>query len=221
MTVKFDNYARLIDSGGDMDQYQWKVFVDEDDSILDTISSVTYLLHPTFINPLRIIEDRKDKFELTSIGWGEFDIQITIKFKEGVETKQKYHLNLSKDWLDERLNNKEQLIRILQDERWHVRTFGELKNRVSGLTDSELRDLLKVIGAVKVAIPNRNEEFWGFKKDVIKMLLNNEKWDMRSFNTISYHFPEESDDSIRDLLIEMGSRKLQDANGKEMWSRLK
>ena len=221
MSIKFNNYSRLIDSRGDTKQYQWKVFVDEDDSRLDIISSVTYLLHPTFINPLRISEDGKNKFEITSIGWGEFDIQITIKFKDDTETKQKYHLKLGENWPDEKLDNREQLIKILRDERWHARTFDELKNRVSSLTDDQTRDLLKSIGAVRVAIPNRDEEFWGFKEDVIKMVLNNEKWDMRSFNTISYYFPEENDDDIRDTLRKMGSQKLQDTNGKEMWSRLK
>jgi len=91
---------------------------------------------------------------------------------------------------------------------------------VSGITDDETRSLLKKIGAVKVKIPKRDEEFWGFKEDVIKMLLSNEKWDMRSFNTISYYFPEENDDDIRDKLKKMGSETL-DVNGKEMWKRLR
>jgi transcription initiation factor IIF auxiliary subunit len=221
MTVKFDNYARKINSRGKTDQYQWRVFVKDKESVLDSIERVTYLLHPTFVNPLRVIKDRKNKFELVSIGWGEFDIDITIKFKEGKETKQTYYLDLGKDWPDERIDNEEQLTKILRDERWHARTFDELKSRVSGITDDETRSLLKKIGAVRIKIPKRDEEFWGFEEDVIKMLLRNEKWDMRSFNTISYYFPEENDDNIRDKLKKMGSEKTKDVNGKEMWKRLR
>jgi len=97
MTVNFDNYARQINSGGDTDQYQWRVFVKDTESVLDSIERVTYLLHPTFVNPLRVIKDRENKFELVSIGWGEFEIEITIKFKEGNETKQVYSVDLEKD----------------------------------------------------------------------------------------------------------------------------
>lgn len=219
MKVKFNNHARLINSSGVTDQYQWKVFVDDDESVLNSIESVTYLLHPTFVNPLRVIKDRENNFELISIGWGEFDIEITIKFKDGNTRKQTYNLDLGKDWPDRAIDHKEQLRKILRDERWHTRTFNELKNRVSGISDNEIRRLLKEIGAVKVKIPKRDEEFWGFKEDVIKMLLNNEKWDMRSFNTISYYFPEEDQDTLRAKLREMGSEKIE-ANGKEMWKRI-
>lgn len=218
--IKFNNYSRLIDLREDSAQYQWRVFVDADHITLDKIESVTYLLHPTFVNPLRIIENKEHKFELISIGWGEFNIQITIKFKDGTEKEQKYYLKLNKDWPDERLDNKEQLLKMLRDERWYARTLKELKNSVFDLTDDQTLDLLKSIGAVKVQIPNRDEEFWGFSKDVIKMLLNNKKWDMRSFNTISYYFPEENEDDIRNLLREMGSEETKDVNGKEMWKRL-
>ena len=218
MTIKFDNYARLIDSRGDLDQYQWKVFVNDENSVLDSIESVTYLLHPTFINPLRIVKDRENKFELGSIGWGEFDIEITIKFKNGNETVQTYPLDLGKNWPDEGLDNREQLLKVLRDEKYSARTFHELKSRVSEVTDEETRNLLRAIGAVKIRIPNRDEEFWGFKEDVIKMLLNNKKWDMRSFNTISHYFPEKKMDDIRNKLRDMGYTKLE-LQGKEMWKR--
>jgi len=219
MKIKFKNFAREIYSKGDTKRYQWKVLVNEDESVLDTIESITYLLHPTFPDPLRIIKNLESNFALESSGWGEFDIQITIKFKNDKETKQTYHLDLGKEWPDERIDNKEELLKILGEEGWHARTFNEIKSRVSKLEDDEIRNLLKSIGAVKVRIPNRDEEFWGFSEDVIKMLLNNNKWDMRSFNTISYYFPEEHEDNIRNLLRKIGSKETN-VNGKEMWKRL-
>lgn len=220
MKIKFKNFAREIYSKGEAKRFQWKVFVNEDESVLDTIESITYLLHPTFPDPLRIIKNRESNFALESSGWGEFDIQITIKFKNGEETKQTYPLKLNKEWPEERLDNKEELLKILGEERWHARTFNEIKSRVSDLTDDQTRDLLKNVGAVKVQIPNRDEEFWGFPEDVIKMLLNNEKWEMRSFNTISHYFPEKDETELRTILKNMGSEK-RVVNGNEMWSRLR
>lgn len=218
--INFDNYSKKIYSKGDTKRFQWRVFVNENESILDTIENITYLLHPTFADPLRVIKNLESKFALESSGWGEFDIQITIKFKNGEETKQTYHLKLNKEWPEERLGNKEELLKILGEERWYARTFNEISSRVSDLTDDQTRDLLKHVGAVKVQIPNRDEEFWGFPEDVIKMLLNNEKWDMRSFNTIFHYFPEKDGDELRKILRNMGSEK-RVVNGNEMWGHLR
>lgn len=219
--IKFDNFARLIGTRVGTEQYQWRVFVNEDKSILDKIENITYLLHPTFAEPLHIIDNRQTKFALESIGWGEFIIQITIKFTDDTEKKQRYYLDLSKDWPTTGTDNKNELLKILHEEQWYARTFTEIKNRVPDLDDEDIRNMLKQIGAVKVKIPKRDEEFWGFAENVIRMLLDNDKWDMRSFNTISYYFPETSDDDVRSILKKIGSKQLYDENGKEMWMNLR
>jgi transcription initiation factor IIF auxiliary subunit len=96
--MKFDNYAKMVGKKGEYNWYRWKIFVDEDDEVLDKIESVEYLLHETFPNPNRIIENRDSKFALETAGWGEFTIFITVRFKDGREEEFTYWLDLSKGW---------------------------------------------------------------------------------------------------------------------------
>lgn len=98
MTIHFDNYAKKVGRRGDHDWYQWRVFVDENDNVLNKIEHVQYLLHRTFPNPLRISDDRKSKFALESSGWGSFTVYITVRFKDGTEEEERYFLDLSKEW---------------------------------------------------------------------------------------------------------------------------
>ena len=92
--VKFNNYAKNVGKRGRYDWYKWKVFVDEEDEILDKIDYVEYLLHKTFPNPRRIRKDRKTKFALESEGWGGFYIIITIFLKNGEKKEQRYYLSI-------------------------------------------------------------------------------------------------------------------------------
>jgi transcription initiation factor IIF auxiliary subunit len=98
VTIHFDNYAKKVGRRGDHDWYQWMVFVDENDNVLNKIEHVQYLLHRTFPNPLRISDDRKSKFALESSGWGSFTVYITVRFKDGTEEEERYFLDLSKEW---------------------------------------------------------------------------------------------------------------------------
>jgi len=50
---------------------------------LADIKSVTYILHPTFPNPVRVMTNRAQKFRLDSSGWGEFTIKLQIRRKHG------------------------------------------------------------------------------------------------------------------------------------------
>lgn len=98
MKIRFNNYAKKVGEKGDHNWYQWRVFVDEEDKVLNRIEHVQYLLHQTFPNPLRISDDRKSKFALESSGWGSFTIYITVRFKDGTETDEEYFLDLKKEW---------------------------------------------------------------------------------------------------------------------------
>ena len=99
MTIHFNNYAKKIGRKENSDWYQWKVFVDEEDDVLDQIKNVQYLLHPTFPNPLRLTDDRASKFALESSGWGSFIMYITVRFKKGNEEETQYFLDLGKEAL--------------------------------------------------------------------------------------------------------------------------
>lgn len=102
MTIKIENIAqptgerRKVAGRGELPWYTWRVWVDEDPTILDQIESVEYLLHPTFLRPRRISKDRVHNFELVSAGWGQFWIEVTIVFKDFHEEQISYWLDFSK-----------------------------------------------------------------------------------------------------------------------------
>jgi len=95
---KFDNYSRHLGFRGRYDWYEWKVFMVEPPEVLEKISTVEYRLHETFPNPIRIVKDRKSGFALSSAGWGNFTIHITVYLKDGREIPKKYYLELKKPW---------------------------------------------------------------------------------------------------------------------------
>jgi transcription initiation factor TFIID/TFIIF subunit len=65
------------------DYWDWSVWIDSDNAEkLDNIVSVTYHLHNTFYNPVRVIKDRASKFRLDTSGWGTFRIYILINLKD-------------------------------------------------------------------------------------------------------------------------------------------
>jgi transcription initiation factor IIF auxiliary subunit len=96
--VKFDNTARYVGKRSDRDWYEWKVFVDEDDDVLQKIEKVEYLLHRTFPNPLRRGTNRENHFALKSSGWGYFNILITVFFTDGSRLETSHLLDLAKAW---------------------------------------------------------------------------------------------------------------------------
>ena len=94
MTIKLNNYSKSVGKRGDNEYYQWRVFVDEPPEILDQIDEVEYLLHPTFPQPYQVRRNKDDKFALETSGWGEFQILVTIKYKDGHEEREKYRVIL-------------------------------------------------------------------------------------------------------------------------------
>jgi len=93
-TVRFSNTAKNATRWSNKTYYDWCVFVDETQQVLNTISEVEYLLHPTFSKPLQISTERNDKFETCARGWGEFTIQIQITFTDITTQKTTYRLKL-------------------------------------------------------------------------------------------------------------------------------
>lgn len=62
--------------------YNWTIYVSANESILNDIDHIEYLLDPTFRNPLVLSYDRQSKFSYKAVGWGEFEIKGTIYFKD-------------------------------------------------------------------------------------------------------------------------------------------
>jgi hypothetical protein len=96
--IKFQNYARPAGQIQGRDYYQWRVFVDEPPAVLDQIAEVQYVLHPTFPQPYQVSRDRGRQFELVQSGWGGFTMLITVRFRDGTETKTSYFLKLANPW---------------------------------------------------------------------------------------------------------------------------
>jgi hypothetical protein len=96
--IKFNNYAKPVNTQDRRTYFKWRVFVDEPDQVLNRIAEVQYLLHPTFPEPLQIRTNPNDKFAVDASGWGEFLIQITIKYKDQTTVKTGYQLNLGNRW---------------------------------------------------------------------------------------------------------------------------
>ncbi len=102
MALHFENYAYRIDERdaktAGPPYYRWKVFLNEPPEKVREVHSVEYRLHETFPDPIRVVRDASTGFALTSQGWGEFTIFITVTMKDSTVTRQSYPLDLSKPW---------------------------------------------------------------------------------------------------------------------------
>jgi len=76
------------------DYWDWWIWIDGSQEELDQIDHVTYILHPTFANPVREVKNRSTKFRLDTAGWGVFLIRATVKHKNGRETPLTHSLTL-------------------------------------------------------------------------------------------------------------------------------
>jgi hypothetical protein len=56
---------------------------------------VVYTLHPTFPNPVQVMDNRRTGFKLESAGWGEFEIHLQIAHKNGEIRERKHWLKLA------------------------------------------------------------------------------------------------------------------------------
>jgi hypothetical protein len=77
------------------DRWEWSVWVDGPAERLDEIASVEYILHPTFVQPVRIVTDRTSNFKLSSRGWGEFMIHANVKNHGGGIQRLEHWLKLT------------------------------------------------------------------------------------------------------------------------------
>ena len=67
------------------DWYEWSVEIEKARVALSKIEEVEYILHPTFHDRIRLAKSSEKRFRIESEGWGEFDIAVNIRFKNGDE----------------------------------------------------------------------------------------------------------------------------------------
>lgn len=74
-----------MDSKG-REYYSLRIWIDADSpDVLEKIESVTYFLHPTFAEPIRVIADPSGGFLLTTQAWGQFFLSASVKFHDASE----------------------------------------------------------------------------------------------------------------------------------------
>ena len=76
------------------DRWKWSVWLEGPATELDSLDHVTYILHPTFYQPVREVSDRRTKFRLDTSGWGTFTIHAKAKYKDGREIVLDHDLDL-------------------------------------------------------------------------------------------------------------------------------
>lgn len=79
------------------DYWKWSVWIEASDEELAQIESVEYTLHPTFPDPVRVVEDRSSKFRLETAGWGVFRLYALVRLEGGSEAQLEHDLVLRKD----------------------------------------------------------------------------------------------------------------------------
>jgi len=76
------------------DRWRWSVWLEGTPEELDDIDRVTYVLDPTFHNPVREVADRQTKFRLEDSTWGAFTLYAKAVHKNGIETRLQHDLVL-------------------------------------------------------------------------------------------------------------------------------
>jgi len=73
--------------------YNWKIYIDAPQSVLDAISYVEYTLHPTFRPPV-VRGNAGSQFSYSSSGWGEFNIKVKVVYRNNVVQSFEHWLDL-------------------------------------------------------------------------------------------------------------------------------
>jgi prokaryotic YEATS domain len=76
------------------DFWNWWIWLEGPDEELDKVDHVVYILHPTFPDPVRTINDRTTKFRLGTSGWGVFTIRAKVVKKDGEQIALSHDLVL-------------------------------------------------------------------------------------------------------------------------------
>ncbi|HEY0993740.1 MAG TPA: pYEATS domain-containing protein [Kofleriaceae bacterium] len=90
MPLKLAQSDELVRSGW----WKWSIWVEGTDEELDQVKEVTYLLHPSFPDPVCVVSDRSSAFRISTAGWGEFTIHAEARLRDGSVQKLRHQLEL-------------------------------------------------------------------------------------------------------------------------------
>lgn len=71
--------------------YNWEIFLDEPGEKLKEVSSVTYVLHPSFSNPTQKMTNKDQQFKLSGRAYGSFQVKVKIFLKNKTTPITQYH----------------------------------------------------------------------------------------------------------------------------------
>ena len=74
--------------------WDWSVWLEGEPTELDDVVSATYILHPSFPDPVKERTDRSTGFRLDASGWGEFRIRVKVRLRSGSELALEHDLQL-------------------------------------------------------------------------------------------------------------------------------
>ncbi len=134
---EFNNYSKLSKIGNNGRKwFNWCLYIDENQDVINQIDFVKYFLHPTFPNPERIVSTKENKFALFSGGWGTFTIKIEVILTDGKVIKSEYYLNLSEeDWPTTEITNfqldqtTKKIYRIIENSKFDWRKYETILKR--------------------------------------------------------------------------------------------
>ena len=101
--ISADNVAKKYEIKSDY--WDWTIFVKAPEDVLEQIEYVEYKLHPTFPNPVRIVNQRGSgpyAFPLNTSGWGTFTVKVKVYYKDGTYQRLAHSLRF---YDDERVNH--------------------------------------------------------------------------------------------------------------------
>jgi transcription initiation factor IIF auxiliary subunit len=75
--------------------WEWEAFIDDENSgDLNQVKYVEYVLHNTFPNPVRLIDDPQGGFVLRTAGWGFFELKAFVYTQNNEKIKLSHWIEL-------------------------------------------------------------------------------------------------------------------------------
>lgn len=80
------------------DWWKWVAFIDDEGTgDLEQVDHVEYVLHETFPNPVRRVDDPTDGFALRTSGWGVFELVAFVYTDDGEKHRLSHQLEFHKE----------------------------------------------------------------------------------------------------------------------------
>ena len=98
MALKLRNRWTYVGEEDGGDRWRWEAFLDDGGTgELRDVDYVEYILHPTFRNPIREVDDPEGGFVLKTRGWGEFALKAVVHMKDGTRQQLSHRLELRRE----------------------------------------------------------------------------------------------------------------------------